>query len=186
MRYFLLSPYFRLEVLLLTHLPWDGQGLFGQVITLCLLPAVTYPCQTQGTALILIWKPLNRRILRARESGKIAALMSNLCQNASDPPSVDVSSTSFHCQSYSDDLPDDHETSSELKIEGHIYFAVGHLSAGEPYEDAFRAAVEEQFSPTVPVLAHCMETFYNSAVEPDRALLKLPIQGYVQAKSASQ
>ena len=31
-----------------------------------------------------------------------------------------------------------------------------------------------------------MEIFYNSAAEPDRELLKLPIRGYVQAKSASR
>ena len=31
-----------------------------------------------------------------------------------------------------------------------------------------------------------MEIFYNWAAEPDRELLKLPIRGYVQAKSASR
>ena len=33
-----------------------------------------------------------RRIIRARESGKTAALVSNLCLNASDPQLVGVSS----------------------------------------------------------------------------------------------
>ena len=40
--------------------------------------------------------------------------------------------------------------------------------------------------PTVPVPVHHMKMFYNSAAEPDRQLLNLPIRGYVQAKSASQ
>ena len=35
---------------------------------------------------------------------------------------------------------------------------------------------------TVPVPVHCKEKFYNSAAEPDKEMLKLPIQGYVQAK----
>ena len=32
---------------------------------------------------------------------------------------------------------------------------------------------------------HSVEIFYKSADEPDRDLLKLPIRGYVQAKSAT-
>ena len=70
-----------------------------------------------------------RPILRARESGKTAALVSNLCPKASDPQYVGVSSkddaqqesqccTSAHCQSDSDDLQDDHETSTEWQFEG--------------------------------------------------------------------
>ena len=68
------------------------------------------------------------RILE-RKLGKAAALLSNLCPNASDPQSI---------------------------------------------------GVEEQYLPTVPVPVHCMESFYYSAAEPDRELLKLPILGYVQ------
>ena len=41
--------------------------------------------------------------------------------------------------------------------------------------------MEEQYLPTVPVPVHHMEMFYNWAAEPDRELLKLPVQGYVQA-----
>ena len=37
----------------------------------------------------------------------------------------------------------------------------------------------------VPVPVHNMEMFYNSAAEPDRESLKLPMRGYVQAKLAS-
>ena len=56
--------------------------------------------------------------------------------------------------------------------------AKGISSAGKTYEDAVRAAVEEQYLPTVPVTVHRMEFFYNSAAEPDcpdKELLKLPI-----------
>ena len=104
-----------------------------------------------------------RRILRERELGKAAAAL------------VD-----------SEVLPDDQETSAEWKFEGHIYFSAGRWSSGKNYEDAVRAAVEDQYLPTVPVPVHRMEIFYNSAAEPDRELLKLPIRGYVQAKSASR
>ena len=59
----------------------------------------------------------------------------------------------------------------------------GRWPAGKTYEDAIRAAMEEQYLPTVPVPVHRMEIF---TAEPDRILLKLPISGYVQAKSGSQ
>ena len=135
------------------------------------------------------------RILRERGLGKAAALKSNLCPNSSDPQSIGISSKDnarrespccTSSQSDSEDLPEDHETSSEWKFEGHIYFEAGRWPAGKTYEDAVRAALEEQYLPTVPVPVHRMEIFYNSAAEPDRELLKLPIRGYVQAKSASR
>ena len=99
-------------------------------------------------------------ILRERELGKAAALVSNLCPNTSDPQSIGVSSKDSarrdspcgtSSQSDSEDLPDDHETSSEWKFEGHIYFEAGRWPAGKTYEDAVRAAVEEQYLPTVPI-----------------------------------
>ena len=119
--------------------------------------------------------------------------MSNLCPNASDPQSIGVSSKDSarrdspcgtSSQSDSEDLPDDHETSSEWKFEGHIYFEAGCWLAGKTYEDAVRAAVEEHYLPTVPVPVHRMGNFYNLEAEPDKELLKLPIRGYVQANSA--
>ena len=131
------------------------------------------------------------RILRERELGKAAALVSNLCPNASDPQSIGVSSKDnfrrespcgTSSQSDSEVLPDDQETSAEWKFEGHIYFSAGRWSSGKTYEDAVREAVEEQYLPTVPVPVHRMEIFYKSAAEPDRELLKLPIRGYIQAK----
>ena len=85
----------------------------------------------------------------------------------------------------SEDLPDGNETSSEWKFKGHIYFEAGRWPAGKTYEDAVLAAVEEQYLPTVPVPLHRMEIFYNLAAEAERELLKLPILGCVQAKSAS-
>ena len=82
------------------------------------------------------------RILRARELGKTAALMSNLIPKASAPQLVGVSSkdntqcethccTSSHCQSDSEDWPDDHETSTEWKCEGYLYFATARWPAGQ-------------------------------------------------------
>ena len=139
-----------------------------------------------------------RRILRKRELGKAAALVSNLCPNASDPQSIGVSSkdifnvnppVAHHLSSSqldSEVLQDDQETSSEWKFEGHIYFSACRWSAGKTYEDTVRAAVEEQYLPTIPVPVYRKEFFYNSAAEPDRESLKLPIQGFVQAKLASQ
>ena len=108
------------------------------------------------------------RILLERELSQAAALVSYLCLNASDTQSIGVSSkdnarreapcgTSF--QSDSEDLRDDHETSSEWKFEGHIYFEAGRWSAEKTYEDAVQAAVEEQYLPTVPVPVHLMESF---------------------------
>ena len=66
--------------------------------------------------------------------------------------------------------------------------AAGRWPAEKTFEDAFRAAVEEQYLPTVPVPVPCIEIFHNSAAEADIELLKLPIRGdvhIVQAKSAS-
>ena len=118
-----------------------------------------------------------RRILRERDFGKAAVLVSNLCPNASDPQSIGESSKdNARCelpcgtssQSDSEDLPDDNETSSEWKVEGHIYFEAGCWPAGKTYEDAVQAAVEEQYLPTVLIHIHHMEMFYNSAAESDR------------------
>ena len=119
--------------------------------------------------MILICKPLNLIFVEyvERELVKAAALVSNLCPNASDPQSVGVSSqdnaanarrksharreshcgTSSHSQSDSDNLPDDHQTSSasEWKFEWHIYFQAGRWPAGKTYEDAVREALEELY-----------------------------------------
>ena len=68
-----------------------------------------------------------RAIIRAREFGKTAALVSNLCPNASDSQSIGVSSkndaqrdflcgTSSHRQSDSDDSPDDFEKFASILL----------------------------------------------------------------------
>ena len=88
-------------------------------------------------------------------------------------------------------LSDDQETSSECKFKGHVYFSAGCWSAVKTYEDAVLAAVEKQYLPTDRLLflflsitsSIRMESFYNSAAEHDRELLKLQILCYVQAKS---
>ena len=49
---------------------------------------------------------------------------------------------------------------------------VGQWSAGEIYDYTNWAAVEEQYSPNVPVPVHNVDYL---AAKPDRALLKLPI-----------
>ena len=85
-----------------------------------------------------------------------------------------------------DYLPDDHETSSEWKLKGHIYFAFRCWPAGKTCEDAVQAAVEQQYLSPAPVPAHRMEIFYNLAAESARESLKLQFQGYVQAKSSSR
>ena len=76
--------------------------------------------------------------------------------------------------------------STEWKFEGYLYFAAARRSAGKIYGYAVRAALEERYLPAVPVPVHRMEIVYISAAEPDRALLKPPIQSYVQAKLASR
>ena len=90
------------------------------------------------------------RILGERELGKAAALVSDLCQKASDLQSIGVSSKDnaqrespcgTSSQSDSEDLPKDHETSSEWKFEGHIYFEAGRWPAGKTYEDTVWVAV---------------------------------------------
>ena len=94
-----------------------------------------------------------RRILWERELGKAAALVPNLCPNESDPQSIGESSKDnfrrespcgTSSQSDSEVLPDDQETSSEWKFEGHIFFSAGRWSSGKTYEDAVLEAVEEQ------------------------------------------
>ena len=46
--------------------------------------------------------------------------------------------------------------------------------------------VEQQYLPKVPAPIQHMAIFNHSVAEPDRNVLKLPIQGYVQANSACQ
>ena len=67
-----------------------------------------------------------------------------------------------------------------------LLLAAGGWPAGKTCEDAVRSSVDELHLPTVPIPVQSIEMLYNSVAEPDRELLKLPIRGYVQAKSASQ
>ena len=78
----------------------------------------------------------------ARELGKTAEFVSNLCPNAQNPQLVGVLSkddaqgeshrgTSSHAQSDSDNSLDDHETSPERKFEGHLYFATANGLKGK-------------------------------------------------------
>ena len=101
-----------------------------------------------------------RRTLRERILGTAAALVSNLCQNASDPQSIGVSSKDnlirirrIHR------MITKHPQNGSLNFEGHIYFEAGRWPAGKTYQDAVGAAVEEQYLPTVPVLVHTFLQF---------------------------
>ena len=115
------------------------------------------------------------RILRARELGKTAALMSNLSPKASAPQLVGVSSkdntqcethccTSSHCQSDSEDWPDDHETSTEWNCPLASRAKLMNTQSGQRW----RSRIYQLFpflSTVSSVL--CMEMFYNSAGDPD-------------------
>ena len=85
--------------------------------------------------------------------------MSNPCPNALDPQAQSIGvlskdnlrrespcGTSLSSQSVSEDLQDEHKTSSEWRLEGPIYLEAGSWSAGKTDEDTVRAAVEEQNS----------------------------------------
>ena len=71
----------------------------------------------------------------------------------------------------------------EWKIEGHIYFAAGRWPAGK-LENLRRLSSSSGERAVFTTCSCCCPPhgiFYNSAAQPDRGLLKLPIRGYVQA-----
>ena len=139
----------------------DSLGLFGQVITVLSAPSSHVP-------MLNVLKVYNAQ----RES--------HCC-------------TSSHGQSNSDNLPDDHETSSEWRFKGHMYFASGRWPLQWPegklmktqFRQLWRSSTNDLR--TVPVPVHRLESFYNSAAEANRELLKLQLfQGYhVQANHDS-
>ena len=138
-----------------------------------------------------------RAQLRARELGKIGALIPNLRPNAPVPEAMGKSShenapresqcgASSHEQSDSDESPpEDLEKSTEWIFEGYLFFGSDGWRTNETYEAEVRAVVEQQYLPKVPVPIQHMAIFYHSVAEPDRDVLKLPIRGYVPANSAS-
>ena len=81
--------------------------------------------------------------------------------------------TSSHGQSDFDDLPHDHETFTEWKFKGYLYFAAACWPADKIYEYTVQVEVEEQYLPAVPAPIHSMEIFNNLAAENNRELLKL-------------
>ena len=68
----------------------------------------------------------------------------------------------------------------------YLFFCSDGWRTDETYEVEVRAVVEQQYLPKVPVLIQHTAIFYHSVAEPDRDVLKLPIQGCVQANSASR
>ena len=137
-----------------------------------------------------------RAQLRARELGKIGALMPNLRPNAPAPEAMGKSShenaprespccaASSHEQSDSDESLEDLEKSTEWIFQGYLFFGSDGWRTNETYEAEVRAVVEQQYLPKVPVPVQHMAIFYDSVAKPDRDVLKLPIRGYVQANSA--
>ena len=133
------------------------------------------------------------RILRVREIGKIAALMSDFCPDGSDLPLIGVSSKDNASPTAANHLIASPIRTIHRMITKHPQNGISNFMftllppAGQgklmKTQIGWRG---EQYLSTVPVPVHSMESFYNSAAEPDRELLKLLIRGYVQAKSASR
>ena len=144
---------------------------------------------------LVAFESATRAQLRARELGKIGALIPNLRPNAPVPEAMEKSShenapresqcgASSHEQSDSDKSPEDLEKSTEWIFQGCLFFGSDGWRTDEAYEAEVRAVVERQYLPKVPVPVQHMAIFYDSLAKPDRDVLKLPIRGYVQANSA--
>ena len=107
-----------------------------------------------------------RAQIRARELGKIEALIPNLRPNAPVPEAMGKSShenalcgASSHEQSYSDESPEDLEISTEWIFEGYLFFGSDGWRTDEAYEAEVRAVVEQQYLPKVPVPIQHMAIF---------------------------
>ena len=144
---------------------------------------------------LVAFESATRAQLRARELGKIGALIPNLRPNAPVPEAMGKSShenapresqcgASSHEQSDSDESPEDLEKSTEWIFQGYLFFGSDGWRTDEAYEAEVRAVVEQQYLPKVPVPVQHMAIFYDSTAKPDRDVLKMPIRGYVQANSA--
>ena len=103
-----------------------------------------------------------RAQLRAREIGKIEALIPNLRSNAPVPEAMGKSSlenapresqcgTSSHEQSDLDESPEDLERSTEWIFQGYLFFGSDGWRTDEAYEAEVRAVVEQQYS----AVSHC-------------------------------
>ena len=75
----------------------------------------------------------------------------------------------------------------DLEFEGNLFFDPDGWLTDETYSAKVRAVVEQQYlqklEVPVPVRVQHMAIFYNLVAEPDQDVRKLPIRGYVQAKS---
>ena len=116
-----------------------------------------------------------RAQLRARELGKIGALIPNLRPNAPVPEAMGKSShenapresqcgASSHEQSDSDESPEDLEKSTEWIFQGYLFFGSNGWRTDETYEAEVRAVVEQQYLPKVPAPIQHMAIF--SVAEP--------------------
>ena len=128
-----------------------------------------------------------RAQLRAREIGKIEALIPNLRSNAPVPEAMGKSSlenapresqcgTSSHEQSDLDESPEDLERSTEWIFQGYLFFGSDGWRTDEAYEAEVRAVVEQQYLPKVPIPiqdSFCPDPaiFYHSVTEPGRSVL---------------
>ena len=102
------------------------------------------------------------------------------------PRESQYGAASSHEQSNSDESLEDLEKSTEWIFQGYLFFGSNGWRTDETYEAEVRAVVEQQYLPKVPVPIQHMAIFYQSVAEPVRDVLKLLIQGYVQANSASR
>ena len=113
--------------------------------------------------------------LRARELGKIGALIPNLLPNAPVPEAVGKSShenaresqccTSSHEQPDSDESPEDLEKFTEWIFQGYFFFGSDGWSTDEAYEAEVWAVVEQQYLPKVPVPVQHMAIFNDSVAK---------------------
>ena len=83
-----------------------------------------------------------------------------------------------------DESPEDLEKSTEWIFQWYLFFGSDQWRTDESYEAEVGAVVEQQYLTKVPVSVQHMAIFYDSVAKPDRDVLKLPIRGYVQVKSA--
>ena len=75
-----------------------------------------------------------------------------------------------------DESPEDLENSTEWIFQGYLIFGSDGWHTARTYEAEVLAVVEQQY----------VQHTYQSVAEPDSDILKLLIQGCVQANSASQ
>ena len=128
---------------------------------------------------LVAFESATRAQLRARELGKIGALIPNLLPNApvseligksshvNAPPESQYSAAVSDEQSDSDESLEDLEKSTEWIFQGYLFSGSNGWRTDETnnYEAEVRAVVEQQYLPKVPVPIQHMAIFYHSVAE---------------------